>query len=106
MAAGGDPATAGNHAAEWGLGALHSSIAISLALPVAEQLRRWGEAMDRGDYEPCPEEADGVYDPARYIEPDIGGRPGRQRPALRAAGAGPGGHYDPGAVGNDVRPFF
>ena len=26
--------------------------------------------MDRGDYEPCPEAADGTYD---YVEPDIVG---------------------------------
>ena len=40
-----------------------------LQSPVEEQLRRWREAMDRGDYEPCPEAGGGVYD---YIEPDIG----------------------------------
>jgi hypothetical protein len=43
-----------------------------LALPVEEQLRRWQEAMERGDYEPCPETRDDVCDPARYIAPDIG----------------------------------
>ena len=40
-----------------------------LALPVEEQLRRWREAMDRGDYEPCPEARGSVCD---YVEPDIG----------------------------------
>lgn len=41
-----------------------------LVLPVEEQLRRWQEAMERGDFEPCPEARGRVCD---YFEPDIVG---------------------------------
>ena len=76
-----------------------------LVLPVEEQLRRWGEAMDRGDFEPCPEAADDTYDPARYVEPDIvGGSAVSGLPCgLRAQGKG---EDDLGAAGDGVEPFF
>ena len=77
-----------------------------LQLPAEEQLRRWGEAMDRGDFEPCPEAADDTYDPARYVEPDIVGfgPTGSGLPCgLRAQGKG---EDDLGAAGDGVEPFF
>jgi len=76
-----------------------------LQLPAEEQLRRWGEAMDRGDFEPCPEAADDTYDPARYVAPDIvGGSAVSGLPyGLRELGRGGDDH---GAAGDDVRPLF
>jgi hypothetical protein len=73
-----------------------------LALPPEEQLRRWGEAMDRGDYEPCPEARGSVYD---YVEPDIGvGPTGSGLPCgPREQGKG---EDDLGAAGDGVEPFF
>ena len=44
-----------------------------LALPVEEQLRRWQEALDRGDYEPYSQARDGVYDWTIWVVPDIVG---------------------------------
>jgi hypothetical protein len=70
-----------------------------LQSPVEEQLRRWREAMDRGDYEPCPEARDGVYDPTLYVEPDIGVGPAGNGLPCGLRELGQGGHYDPGAVG-------
>ena len=67
-----------------------------LQLPAEEQLRRWGEAMDRGDFEPCPEARGSVYD---YVEPDIGVGPAGNGLPCGLRELGQGGHYDPGAVG-------
>jgi hypothetical protein len=76
-----------------------------LQSPVEEQLRRWREAMDRGDYEPCPEARDGVYDWTIWVEPDIvGGSAGSGLPyGLQELGQG---GDRTGAAGDDVRPLF
>jgi len=73
-----------------------------LVLPVEEQLRRWQEAMERGDFEPCPEARGRVCD---YFEPDIGvGPTGSGLPCgPREQGKG---EDDLGAAGDGVEPFF
>jgi len=74
-----------------------------LVLPVEEQLRRWQEAMERGDFEPCPEARGRVCD---YFEPDIVGfgPTGSGLPCgLRELSRGDDGA---GAAGEDVRLSF
>jgi hypothetical protein len=67
-----------------------------LALPPEEQLRRWQEALDRGDYEPYSQARDGVYDWTIWVVPDIvGGSAGSGLPyGLRELP--PREDYDPG----------